>query len=188
MNFYISDMHFYHQNILAFDKRPYKNLEEMHDDMIKKWNSVVNNNDTVYILGDFCWRLSVEIWRQILNKLKGQKVLITGNHDMAKVSQLKKIFADVKPYKEIKDGDDIVIMSHFPMPFYKHSFSDNVYMLYGHVHTTKENELMDEVISLIKKADMGNKAKLCNVGCMMLYMNYTPQTLETIKKVIDDRM
>ena len=61
MNFYISDMHFYHQNIIAFDKRPYKNLEEMHDDMIKKWNSVVNNNDTVYRYCLYFGRFLLEI-------------------------------------------------------------------------------------------------------------------------------
>lgn len=53
--FYIADTHFGHANILRFDQRPFKDLEEMHDVLIDNWNRVVASADWVYILGDFCW-------------------------------------------------------------------------------------------------------------------------------------
>ena len=55
MNRYISDLHLGHANVIKFDNRPFKNLEEMHERIITNWNKVTNKNDTVYILGDFCW-------------------------------------------------------------------------------------------------------------------------------------
>ena len=55
MNFYISDTHFSHANCLAFDNRPFKTVEEMDAEMIRRWNAVVNNVDLVYILGDLHW-------------------------------------------------------------------------------------------------------------------------------------
>lgn len=55
MNFYISDCHFGHKNIIAYDQRPFFSVEEMDAAMIQNWQKVVSDNDTVYILGDFCW-------------------------------------------------------------------------------------------------------------------------------------
>lgn len=51
--FYISDLHFGHQNVLKFDHRPYANTEEMDRDMIRKWNDRVGKDDDVYVVGDF---------------------------------------------------------------------------------------------------------------------------------------
>lgn len=51
--FFTSDHHFHHSNIIKYASRPYLSLDEMHDDFVVKWNSVVGENDTVYHLGDF---------------------------------------------------------------------------------------------------------------------------------------
>ena len=47
--------------------------------------------------------------------------------------------------------------------------------LYGHVHNTREWELVEKW----KKEQwaMGIPSRLINVGCMMDYMRYTPRTL-----------
>ena len=50
MNYYISDLHFFHQNILRFDQRPFATVEEMKNALISNWNSTVTNEDIVYIL------------------------------------------------------------------------------------------------------------------------------------------
>ena len=49
--------------------------------VIENWNKVVKNKkDRVYVLGDFCLEKSAVI-REILPKLKGEIILIGGNHD-----------------------------------------------------------------------------------------------------------
>ena len=50
--FYISDLHFGHDNIIKYDNRPFKNTKEMEEKIIENWNNTVDNDDTVYILGD----------------------------------------------------------------------------------------------------------------------------------------
>ena len=56
MNYYISDLHIGHANVIRFDKRPFADLNEMHRAIIDNWNSRVKTDDTVYILGDFIWQ------------------------------------------------------------------------------------------------------------------------------------
>lgn len=36
-------------------KRPFKNVDEMTETLIKNWNDTVSNKDTVYHLGNFAW-------------------------------------------------------------------------------------------------------------------------------------
>lgn len=43
---------FFHKNILKYENRPYKDVEEMNKDLIENWNKKVNKDDEVYILGD----------------------------------------------------------------------------------------------------------------------------------------
>jgi calcineurin-like phosphoesterase family protein len=51
-NFYIADLHFGHWNIVRYDNRPFESIEEMDNALIRNWNNVVSDEDTVYILGD----------------------------------------------------------------------------------------------------------------------------------------
>ena len=183
MNYYISDLHFFHNNIIKFDSRPFSSLEEMHDTIIKNWNNRVTKEDTVYILGDFCWGKEPE-WLSIINKLNGHKVLIRGNHDLKKMSAaLRNKFLDVKDYKEVTDNGRRVIMSHYPMPMYRGAYNPQIYMLYGHVHTTREEGFMSVLRETLKSSYCNrgdNLGQFYNVGCMLPYMDFTPKTLDEI--------
>jgi len=76
---FTSDLHFGHRNVINYCNRPYKDLEEMHKALIKIWNDTVKEGDTVYVLGDFSLNKK---WSQtIIPLLKGNKILISGNHD-----------------------------------------------------------------------------------------------------------
>lgn len=44
-NFYISDLHIGHANVIRFDNRPFKDLSEMHETIVTNWNRVVTGND-----------------------------------------------------------------------------------------------------------------------------------------------
>lgn len=188
MIFYISDTHFNHSNIINFDKRPFTNVDEMNETLIHNWNSVVKRGDQVYILGDFCWSRDENVWISILRRLNGQKFLIRGNHDPKRVPEkLVKYFAQVCDYKEIKDCGRTIILSHYPMLTYRADHHENIYMFYGHVHKTKEADIVTEMISLIKnkpeeywQGGVKPYANLYNVGCMLDYMDYTPRTADEI--------
>ena len=182
MNFYISDTHFGHGNILHFDNRPFNSVEEMEEVMVKRWNAVVGKGDTVYILGDFCWKKEPE-WIRILNRLNGGKVLIVGNHDLHGSATLRKMFQDIKEYKEISDNGRKVVLCHYPIPCFKNHFY-GWFHLYGHVHNTFEYDLMEETRRVLVKTH-GAMSQMYNVGCMLPYMDYTPRTLDEILEAND---
>lgn len=187
MNYYIADLHLGHVNVIKFDKRPFENIGEMEAEIIRRWNERVTPNDTVYIIGDFCW-LTSSHWANVLRNLNGHKVLIRGNHDLKQISgEMRRLFDDVTDYKEINDNGRRVSMCHFPILLYNHSYSPDSYMLCGHVHNTKENDWLEKWRSELREQRVidgytGNRGQIINVGCMMPYMDYTPRTLDELIK------
>jgi calcineurin-like phosphoesterase family protein len=75
-----SDHHFGHNHILTFqpNTRQGSDIQEHNEWLVKCWNDVVGKRDTVYILGDFAFNARGILY---LNRLKGQKIFIGGNHD-----------------------------------------------------------------------------------------------------------
>lgn len=76
---FTSDLHFGHRNVIPYCNRPYKDVDEMHEALIKIWNDTVQEGDLVYVIGDFS--LNKKYSKEIIPLLKGNKILISGNHD-----------------------------------------------------------------------------------------------------------
>ena len=78
MIYYISDLHFYHANIIKLCERPFKSVEDMNNILINNWNKTVMNDDTVYFLGDFSFKCNQNQADKILEQLNGKKYFIKG--------------------------------------------------------------------------------------------------------------
>lgn len=135
MIYFTADTHFGHQNIIRFCNRPFSTTEEMDKALIKNWNSRVNGNDTVYILGDMFFRsINAE---SILKSLKGKKRLIIGNHDSSWMTKFNasKYFISMDSFLEISDGKYALTLCHYPLVTWKHA--EKSYMIHGHIHNDK---------------------------------------------------
>lgn len=177
-NFYIADWHYGHKNILAYDNRPFRSVEEMNETLVDRWNATVTKDDTVYVLGDMFW-CSDGRAVDILSSLPGTKILIRGNHDKCKSKAFTDQFAVIYDYMEIRDGKKYVVLSHYPIPCFKNHFS-GWYHLYGHVHNSFESSMMEHDKFLMKELYL-RECKMFNVGAMMPWMDYTPRTLDQIE-------
>ena len=189
MNYYISDLHFGCQN-------KYENRTLEHDKLIKEnWNRVVHNNDNVYILGDIGregGNKDNEYLCEIISTLKGNKILVQGNHEKLNDNRLRQLFKEIVPYKEITDNyngiNHKLILCHYPILFWNNQHKGWLH-LYGHVHMSDEWEVykkcLSDVNNFFKDKTMKGytdcpPAKAYNVGCMLPYMSYQPRTLKEI--------
>ena len=81
MIYFTADLHLGHNAIIGMQDRPFETVEQMNKALIDNYNAIVRKNDTVYILGDICHRVTVDKANEFISKLKGKKILIKGNHD-----------------------------------------------------------------------------------------------------------
>lgn len=130
----ISDNHFNHQKIIEYCNRPFKTVEQMNEEMIKKWNSAVKEDDKIYHLGDFGFGSKEQI-ANIVSKLNGRIFLILGNHD----NHTPQWYRDCG-IKEVYDYPviirDFIVLSHAPQPFICDSRTPYV-NFFGHVHDSE---------------------------------------------------
>ena len=170
MNYYISDLHLGHRNIIKMSNRPFSSVEEMEETIISNWNNKVTNDDDVYILGDFCYKAG-KTPKEYLDKLNGKKHLIIGNHDdkILKNPIYRKCFVEIKDILSIKDGDKNIVLFHYPIAEWPGYFRKNTIHLFGHIHNNVTNETYKIMYKL-------NNAY--NVGADIL--GFTPRTLDEV--------
>ena len=190
---YIADCHFYHDNICrSMDKRGFSGSEEMNEVMIRQWNAKVTSKDDVYIIGDFCISRDDAVNR-ILCRLNGKLHLIIGNHDSYLEDRRfdRSWFKSIDAYKEIHDNGRMVILSHYPIFCYKGQYRKNqdgspkTYMLYGHVHNTQDEMLVNRFIMETRNTKVMSRHSVepesipCNmINCFCMFSNYQPMTLD----------
>lgn len=145
---FTSDLHFGHDNICkpTFANRPWENAKEMGPALIKNWNEVVGDEDTVFILGDVFWFNDSRAIKKVLGELKGREIyIVAGNHD------------DFESYHRVDDprihllGDMAVVwvsgyfkdqptkqlelnLTHCPAMTWPHR-ANGVPNLFGHIHS-----------------------------------------------------
>ena len=78
--FFTADTHFNHENIIKYCKRPFKDVEEHNNELIRRWNEKVPKNGIVFHLGDVAFG-KPDIVDNILRQLNGTIFLVIGNHD-----------------------------------------------------------------------------------------------------------
>ncbi|MBQ2639309.1 MAG: metallophosphoesterase [Bacilli bacterium] len=140
----------------------------MNEKLIANWNAKVKPEDIVYHLGDFAFRganMNLDRIIEFYNRLNGKKILIIGNHDLDWIDKVADKL-EYKPvdYLEIKDGNDIVVLCHYPIEDWdgKHHGTMHVH---GHIHGR------DIISHLPNRFNAGVDVR-----------NYEPVTLEEMKK------
>ena len=140
--FFTSDTHFNHANIIRFCDRPFKSAEQMNEVLINNWNNAVGQDDTVFHLGDFCLGGAAE-WTRLLDRLNGKIFLIMGNHDLKNLRQgFIQRFEHVSMQMHIEIEKQRIYLNHYPFLCFDGGYKD-VWQLFGHVHTRKNNMGID---------------------------------------------
>ena len=171
--YFTSDNHFFHRKIIEYCDRPFSTIEEMNFELIKRYNSLVNKNDTVYFLGDFAFTKNVNDIINVLQQLNGNKHFICGNHDKIMLHDIiKKQFVTFTEsnIKEILVDDVYITLCHYPMLTW-HNAMRGTWQLFGHIHSG--------ILSNATEKDLSLKPSQYDVGVDA--WNYYPVSFEDIR-------
>lgn len=132
-----SDLHFGHANIMKFcpeTRGHFTDVQHMNEEMIRMWNETVQDGDLVYILGDVAFASAADAVK-ILNRLRGDKILIEGNHDVKALKDysFRRCFKEIHKYHEINHNGVKVVLFHFPILEWNQMHRGAVHF-YGHLH------------------------------------------------------
>lgn len=181
--YFTSDTHFGHDDIIKFCHRPFKDVEEMNSELIRRWNEKVGPDDTIFHLGDFAFGGS-DIWNNILKQLNGHKILIIGNHDIKNLREgYMQYFDYVGPQLLLNIEERSVYLNHYPFLCYGGSWGspkNAVYQLFGHVHSGPTSSGLDteRLVSLFKyQYDVGVDNN-----------NFTPISWSEVKNKIQENV
>jgi len=161
VDFFISDEHYGHSNIITFrhlDKpmRNFARVSEMNRYMIRRHNEVVTKEDTTYHLGDFMFTRRWQDVAGILEQLNGSHVLILGNHDnLSAWEYVEAGFQSVHTSLPWKDS----ILVHDPAV--AGVLVDNFY-IHGHTHA------------------IGKRLSTNTICACVELWDYTPKTFEQL--------
>jgi calcineurin-like phosphoesterase family protein len=148
---FTADLHLGHGNIIKYCLRPFLTPEEKeraqrdsrsrwkvsdetirrHDDaLLEAINAAVGEQDTLWILGDFCWG-RLETARSYRERIRCQHVhLVWGNHDHRSI---RPAFQEVLEQGMIDVEGQAIWLNHYPMRSWDRNFHGS-WQLYGHVH------------------------------------------------------
>lgn len=190
--FFSSDWHIGHEKAIEYDKRPFRNLDEMHKSLVTRYNSCVPNSGICYFLGDMGNR--TEDIKNVITQLNGTKVLILGNHDKGITTMYNCGFDVVLYSASIYIGDHRITMSHCPLlgvfredtskmkrgiienwhgetnPKHRRFslVNEDQFHLHGHIHSRKDKSQSQKILD--KQYDVGVTAN-----------NYTPVSVSQIE-------
>lgn len=139
--YYIADTHLQDQLVFSKCSKPFVDLSEYKNEIIKRWNSKVFPEDVVYVLGDIVEESCAEAI-EVFRSLMGKKHLIVGNHDLKLLPIIKDsgIFKSIEYIQLIEDNGRKVCICHYPLMDWM-EFNYGSYHVYGHIHNkTKLND------------------------------------------------
>lgn len=101
---------------------------EQELELVKKWNEVVSNNDTVVYAGDFIDTDDTQLLASVRHALNGKVILVKGNHDTLSDSAYREVFDSVHTSLDLEDIKVSIAHSQRkdPRPGWKR--------IYGHFH------------------------------------------------------
>jgi calcineurin-like phosphoesterase family protein len=150
----------------------------MDEAIIGNWNKTITSKDKVYVLGDVVINRKA---LKTLGRLNGEKVLIKGNHDLFRLEEYTPYFKDIRGFG-VLDG---MALTH--VPIHPNSLSRWTCNVHGHLHSNKVMKARwyrDEEGEWNTTNDIEDLRYFC---ICVEQINYTPISLEELKKRIKER-
>ena len=173
--FFSSDYHLFHNKVIEYCNRPFKDINEMHRAIINNINSTLNPEDELWILGDITM-LGNDHVRKVkneLDKIKNRNLhLVLGNHDSWRMKNyLEAGFRTIHSTMWFSYNKYNFFLFHDPAEYVavQNAFPNSV-ALVGHVHELFKHLLPGKSV--------------INVGVDV--WNFEPVSLDKIINVLEE--
>lgn len=177
MIYLTSDTHFCHDKSFLYNPRGFTSIVDHNETIVKNWNSIIDDNDIVYHLGDVILN-NDDIGMNYLRQLKGQIKLIRGNHDSdrrwERYKELPNVellgYANVLKYKKFT-----FYLSHFPTlcsNYDDKGLRNRVINLCGHSHTKDKFADAEKGVIYHVELDAHNNTPVCIDNIIQDLRNY----------------
>ena len=156
VDFVTSDTHFSHARINELAGRPYSTVDEMNNELVRRWNDTVSPDNVVLHLGDVALG-AIEESIALTAQLNGRRLLVPGNHDrVSPATQSKRAIERFLPMYEAAGWEILpeviegtrhgyrIIASHYPYrgdsqeqdrhTSHRPRWDDGIPLLHGHTH------------------------------------------------------
>lgn len=175
-----SDTHFGHEKCCTVFKRedgvtplrPFKNAEEMDEELVRRWNERVGPHDKVYHLGDVAIaRRNVDT----VGRLNGKKKLVMANHDIFHADVYRQFFYDLCAFRKLGE----LVLTHIPL--HVDSISERGWTnVHGHYH--HKRVLMND------PKEPGRRIIDPRYLCVSVeHTDYAPITLDEVRRRIKEQ-
>jgi calcineurin-like phosphoesterase family protein len=183
MLWFTADQHIKHKNIIKFCNRPFADVVEMREEIIRRHNEIVCPNDTVYNVGDTFWRFNKpDEVHDYLAALNGRQVYVLGNHEEAIRDYFNKypespLFGCL--YERLYLRNDFtgtpggIVLDHYAGLVWQNSHNGS-YQLFGHSHG-KLNKVVENMPGLLSM-DVGVDSH-----------NFYPVSLDQVKATMEKK-
>lgn len=179
MIWFTSDLHLGHRNIVGEKVsswkdgfRDFDSVKQMDDMILKAINDNVEEDDTLYILGDFSFKGNPEVGIYRNRIVCKNIIFIKGNHDKRKV--MEGVFGHCYDFLEEDIEGTKFCMIHYAMRIWPKSHHGSIH-LYGHSHSKLEGTPWG------KSMDVGID------NAYRLYREWRPFSLVEVQKIMDKR-
>lgn len=175
---FASDWHLWHENIIRFCNRPFKDALEMNEKLVQLHNERVKREDHFYNLGDITMRRGdskrqIEEVATLVKRFNGHGRLIGGNHDhFSAEAYLAMGFEKIMAMQMF----DNIRFTHIPV--HPLSMGNSIANVHGHIHDTPA----PAPVLQVDKAGKVVVKPYINISVEMT--GYAPVSLEEIKQLI----
>lgn len=173
-----SDWHFGHNKEFLYRPRGYSDTYKMSVELVDKYNSLVQNEDEVFFLGDAMLNDN-DFGKDCLSLLNGHIHFILGNHD---TENRQKIYSTLPNIVEIcyarplKYKGYTFWLSHYPSLCGNHDIDtplkNQTICLCGHTHTKNQWEDINKGLIYHCEVDAHNNEPICIDDILMDLLIY----------------
>lgn len=154
-----ADKHHGHINILSYENRPFKNVEEMDKKIIQFHNEMVKEDDLTIDVGDFyfrgSWQAKKNHYWDYLKQYNGRYIIVNGNHEKKNsiIDPFQSATAIISKLRVLFVHDPINATTNYDL------------IVHGHLHSKS---------FLMELHEKGKKVLLINVGIDVLQWKFRP--------------